>query len=168
MECKHCGDWIVLAGTGRPPSYCSARCRVAASRARKKSPFPTLMTSRSSWTRCAGKRPIQTNGRAASSTDKRTWSSFADVQAGVGNGFGVMLGDGLGCYDLDHVTDGQAREFIASIPESVVFVERSVSGDGVHIFIEAPESAGWKRVIGGISVERYSAGRFIRVTGNKL
>lgn len=168
MNCERCGEYVVLAGIGQRPRFCSTRCRVAAHRASKRSTFPQLMTSRSSWTRCAGKRPIQPNGRAASSTDMGTWSSFADVQAGVGDGFGVMLGDGLGCYDLDHVTDIQAREFIASIPESIIFTERSVSGNGVHVFIEAPESAGWKRVIGGISVERYSAARFIRVTGIRL
>lgn len=79
-----------------------------------------------------------------------------------------MLGGGLGCYDLDHVTDVQAREFIASIPEPVVFTECSVSGDGVHVFIEAPESAGWKKLVNGVSVERYSQGRFIRVTGERF
>lgn len=166
MECKRCGDWIVLAGIGRPPSFCSARCRVAAARARKK--IPTSLTSRESWVRADGKRPIQPNGRPASSTDSSTWASFDSVQSGAGDGFGIMLGSGLGCYDLDHVTDVQAREFIASIPGPVVFTERSVSGNGVHVFVEAPESAGWKRVIGGISVERYSAARFIRVTGNRF
>lgn len=168
MNCERCGEYVVLAGIGQRPKFCSTRCRVAAHRASKRSTFPKSMTSRSSWTRCAGKRPIQPNGRAASSTDVRTWSSFADVQAGAGDGSGIMLGGGLGCYDLDHVTDSQAREFIASIPEPVVFAERSISGDGVHVFVEAPESAGWKKLVNGVSVERYTQGRFIRVTGNRF
>lgn len=77
-----------------------------------------------------------------------------------------MLGDGLGCYDLDHVTDAEARRFIAGIAEPVVYAERSMSGEGVHVFIEAPEAAGWKRMIDNISVERYARARFIRVTGD--
>lgn len=166
MECKRCGDWIVLAGTGRPPSYCSARCRVSAARARKS--LPKAMTVRESWVRADGKRPIQPNGRAASSTNVRTWHSFAAVQSGAGDGFGIMLGGGLGCIDLDHVSDSEAREFIKSIPEPIIFAERSMSGAGVHVFIEADAGAGWKRNVNGLSVERYTKDRFIRVTGNQF
>lgn len=72
-----------------------------------------------------------------------------------------MLGDGLGCYDLDHVTDGAARQIIADIPERVIFLERSMSGAGVHVFVEAPEGPGRRRD----GVERYTRARFIRVTG---
>lgn len=79
-----------------------------------------------------------------------------------------MLGGGLGCYDLDHVTDAEVRDFLATVPEPVLYVERSMSGDGVHVFIEAPEGPGWRRVIDGISVERYTRQRFIRVTGDRL
>ncbi len=79
-----------------------------------------------------------------------------------------MLGDGLGCYDLDHVTDEQAHRFMAEIAEPVIFAERSVSGNGVHVFIEAPEAPGWKRVVDGVSVERYTKARFIRTTLNRL
>lgn len=76
-----------------------------------------------------------------------------------------MLGAGLGCYDLDHVSDAEARAFIATVPERVVYAERSMSGAGVHVFVEAAEARGWKRRVGGLSVERYSRQRFIRVTG---
>ncbi len=75
-----------------------------------------------------------------------------------------MLGGGLGCYDLDHVTDVEAREFAASIPERIVFAERSMSGRGVHIFVEAPEARGWRRG----NVERYTRARFIRMTGARF
>jgi len=75
-----------------------------------------------------------------------------------------MLGDGLGCYDLDHVSDVVARELIAAIPEPVLYVERSVSGEGFHVFVEADEGVGWKRP----PVERYTRGRFIRVTLNMV
>lgn len=81
---------------------------------------------------------------------------------------GVMLGGGLGCYDLDHVSDAEARAFLATIPERVLYVERSMSGDGVHVFVEAAESAGTRRVVDGIHVERYTRARFIRTTGNGI
>jgi len=79
-----------------------------------------------------------------------------------------MLGSGLGCYDLDHVSDAEARAFIATIPEPVIYAERSMSGDGVHVFIAADEARGWKRKIDGIHVERYARERFIATTLNRF
>lgn len=118
--------------------------------------------------RAAGKRPLQVNGRAASCTDQSTWASFAEVQRGPGSGFGIMLGAGLGCYDLDDVSDDQIREFVTTVREPIVYVERSVSGKGAHVFIEAPESAGSVALVDGISVEKYTRARFIRMTCNRF
>lgn len=123
------------------------------------------MTTGRRWVRADGKRPVQVDGSPASSTDPSTWASFAEVKS---KPHGIMLGDGLGAYDLDHVTDAEARGFIATITEPVVYAERSMSGNGVHVFIEAPEAAGWKRTVNGVSVERYTRARFIRVTGNRF
>lgn len=149
----------MYAGKGQRPRFCSTRCRVAAHRASRR--LPVEMTGRRSWTRADGKRPVRPDGRPASSTDSSTWSTFSDVQAGSGDGFGVMLGGGLGCFDLDHVSDDEIREFVASVREPIAFVERSVSGEGAHVFVLAPESRGWRRN----GVEFYSRARFIRVTG---
>ena len=77
-----------------------------------------------------------------------------------------MLGGGLGCYDLDGVTDAEARQLVAGIPERVVFMERSMSGRGVHVFVEAVESAGSKKWQG--RHERYTRERFIRMTGDRF
>lgn len=120
-----------------------------------------MMTSRRSWARADGKRPVQPSGRPASSTNPNTWVSFGEVQSGFGDGYGVMLGGGLGCYDFDHVTDADARVLVSSVPEPIVWVERSVSGRGVHVFVEAPEGPGCRQV----GFERYTRSRFIRVTG---
>lgn len=79
-----------------------------------------------------------------------------------------MLGGGLACFDLDHVTDEQARSFIESVSLPVVFVERSVSGTGVHVFVRAAEQPGSRRVVDGVSVEFYSKQRLIRVTGRRF
>lgn len=104
------------------------------------------------------------DGTPASSTNPETWSSFEEVQSGAGDGFGIMLGNGLGCFDMDHVTDDEARAFLATVEQRVVFVERSVSGEGVHIFVEALEAPGRRRG----NVEFYSRQRFIRVTGQSF
>ncbi|QEA30402.1 DNA primase [Microbacterium sp. CBA3102] len=123
------------------------------------------MTSIPCWVRADGKRPIRCDGRAASSTDPSTWASFDAVRrSSAGDGMGVMLGGGLGCYDLDHVSDADLRDFVAGVVEPVVFIERSMSGNGFHVFIEAPEERGWKRG----NVERYTRERFIRVTGDSV
>lgn len=126
------------------------------------------MTARASWVRAAGKRPVTVSGSPASSTDQKTWSSFTEVvKSTAGDGFGVMLGDGLGCWDLDHCLVGSdlevwARAVLADI-EAPLWVERSVSGTGIHVFVAAPEARGFKRG----NVEFYSRQRFIRVTGDR-
>lgn len=127
------------------------------------------MTQRRAWTRRDGKRPITVAGRQASSTNPATWASFESVQHGAGDGIGIMLGAGLGCYDLDHCLDGGviagwACDAIAAISESVVWVERSMSGDGLHIFVETRATSGYRR--GG--VEFYPRSRFIAVTGDRF
>lgn len=109
------------------------------------------------------------DGSPASSTDPSTWSTYAEVRASsAGDGFGVMLGRGLGCYDLDHVTPEGAHAFVSTITEPVIWAEWSMSGSGVHVFVNAPEEKGWKRVVDGLSVERYTRQRFIRVTGSRF
>lgn len=160
-KCEQCGLGMLLARTDA--RFCSTKCRVYWHRAAKR--LPARLTSDARWVRADGKRPIMVGGRAASSTDPATWASFDAVrQSKVGDGHGVMLGGGLGCYDLDHVSDADLRDFVAGVVEPIVFVERSMSGNGFHVFIEAEESKGWKRG----SVERYTRERFIRVTGDRI
>lgn len=158
IRCE-CGvELPTRAGRGRRARYCSSACRQRAYRARQ---LPAALAAGVRWVRADGKRPITLGGRPASSTDPLTWSTIAAVRASdIGDGFGVMLGAGLGCYDLDHVADREARAIIAKIPEPIVYVERSMSGTGVHVFVEAEEGPGWRRG----NVERYTRGRFIRVT----
>lgn len=154
-----------LAGVGRIRRYCSNACRQRAYRARQ---VPAEMRGRR-WVRADGKRPIRCDGTPASSVNPATWSTLAAVrESTAGDGFGVMLGGGLGCYDLDHVTDGQVRAFLASVGEPVVMIERSMSGEGAHVFIRADESPGWKRTVDGVSVERYTRARFIRTTLERM
>ncbi len=123
------------------------------------------MTERDQWVRADGKRPIQCDGRPASSTKPTTWAGYSSVRTSTaGDGLGFMLGAGIGCYDLDHVDAEVARALMAGIPEPVVYAEWSVSGCGVHVFILAEEGPGSRRD----GVERYTRARFIRMTGHKF
>lgn len=157
---------------GATPKYCSSACKQKAYRQRgrprrrpSRSRLPEVLTRRRTWVRAEGKRPVQVNGQAASSTQPSTWSSYEAVKdSTVGDGYGIMLGGGVGCYDLDHVTDDEIREFLATVEEPIIYMERSVSGEGAHVFIKAAGSPGWRRG----NVERYTRERFIRMTGNEL
>jgi len=154
--------------------FCTSKCRVYAHRAAKRLPaFPAAMTGRDRWVRrAADKRPLTVTGRAASCTDPRTWSSFATAAASAaGAGLGYCLGDGIAAWDFDHcIVDGElagwAREAIADIRDPLL-IEVSQSGEGAHVFVEAPEGPG-RRIRDGRNIEFYSAGRYIAVTGNKL
>ncbi|CAB0806739.1 DNA primase [Corynebacterium diphtheriae] len=82
-----------------------------------------------------------------------------------------MLGNGLGCYDIDHcyidgVLDGWVFEFIKTIDEPIIYAERSISGEGLHVFIKTDERAGQKLRFMGKTVEAYTRQRFIRTTLN--
>nr|DAX93945.1 MAG TPA: Primase-pol, REPLICATION.8A [Caudoviricetes sp.] len=125
------------------------------------------MTDGPRWVRADGKRPITPVGAAASSTNPSTWCSFDEVQQGAGDGYGIMLGGGLGCYDLDNALEDSvaklwARDIIESIKEPIVYVEKSVRGRGLHVFVQLTEQKGTRRSVGDGSVEKYSYGRFIR------
>lgn len=169
--CEQCGcTFDAVNRRGITPRFCSNACRQKAYRQRRKNALPSVLTDRAQWVRAAGKRPIQVDGSPASSTNPATWSAYKEVmKSTAGDGFGIMLGSGLGCYDLDHCLNGGvlepwAQEALEAIEEPVVFTEVSVSGHGLHVFVEVPEGPGSRRG----NVERYTRARFIRVTGKKF
>lgn len=98
--------------------------------------------------------------------------SYAEAKKSpFGTGLGVVLGGGIGCWDLDHcIVDGEllpwAADVIAGV-EAPLWVERSMSGDGVHVFVHAPEGDAVK-IRDGRNIEFYSQGRYIAVTGDRL
>lgn len=148
--------------------FCSTRCRVAAHRSRQqRAALPTALTDRTAWVRRVGKRPVRLDGSPASSTTPSTWSTYADALAATaGDGVGVMLGAGLACWDLDHCLDAEslapwAADVLAAIDDPL-WVERSMSGTGLHVFVNAAEAPGHRRD----GVEFYSRHRFIAVTGD--
>lgn len=165
LWCEQCGREFTHARPGRTPKFCTARCRKAASRARPR--LPRELTDAPRWTARDGKRPVCLDGRPASSTVVDTWTAYENVRHVP---HGIMLGGGLGCWDLDHCLDGDtlagwAQEVVDRIPpESVVWSERSMSGDGLHVFVRSPERPGRRRD----GVEFYSRARFIAVTGDRF
>lgn len=156
---------------------CSTRCRVAAHRAAKKRVFPLELTTRGRWVRRAGdKRPLTTTGRAASSTDARTWSTYknaAESVAGVGLGFVLSSDDDVVCIDLDHCLNpltGRLAPWAAAIirDAGTTYVEVSPSGDGLHIWGRADVRQGRRiRRPDGTAVEVYGTGRYIAMTGRR-
>lgn len=148
--------------------FCSGRCRVASHRQSKR--IPEVMRSRKSWVRADGKRPITVHGEPASSTNYGTWSTFDEVKSSsAGDGFGFMLGDGVGCYDFDDALvngslTAKAKKLLDSVSEPIMFAEVSMSGAGLHVFVDAPEGPGVNRA----GYERYTRSRFIRMTGREF
>lgn len=121
------------------------------------------------------KVPRQLNGRHASSTDPRTWTTYSAARASnLGEGIGWVLGEGIGCIDLDHcIVDGRlqswAEAIIRKYRRRALLIERSWSGDGVHIFLRMKPGGG-RRIRDGRNIEVYppDSGRYIAVTGRRF
>lgn len=172
MPCTWCGEPIAKSGArGRTARYCSGRCRVAAHRFRAR--VPAELTSEDRWVRHSRKRPITPAGRAASSTNSRTWTSLADVDASTaGDGIGFVLsGDGIACIDIDHCLrpDGSLEPWASRLLRDVppTWIEVSPSRTGLHVWGIATVGAGRMLTMpNGGGVEVYDRGRYITVTRN--
>ena len=170
LECQECGGGFDRKSKQKP-KFCSNACKQKAYRARRKNDGIPLGRFRSEprWVRAKSKKPLQVSGKNASSTNPETWTTFKNVlDSKAGDGFGVMLGNGLGCYDIDHCFEsgnlkGWVIDYIRSIQEEVIYTEVSRSGEGLHLFFLA-KSHGPGFVKDG--VERYTQERFIRTTFN--
>lgn len=119
------------------------------------------------------------DGSPASSTNPETWTTYDRVVVGddlPGDGYGIMLGDGLACYDIDRCFNANTtrmeltpwgRQVLAMIMRErarVLFAEISCSGNGLHVFVEGEPGPGRRTN----SYEYYSRDRFIRVTGERV
>lgn len=170
MPCTWCGEPIAKSGArGRTARYCSGRCRVAAHRFRAR--VPAELASEDRWVRHTRKRPITIAGRAASSTNSRTWTSLRNVDnSTVGDGIGFVLnGDGIACIDIDHCLhpDGSLEPWAARLLRRVppTWIEVSPSRTGLHVWGAATVGAG--RVLkmpNGGGVEVYDRNRYVTVT----
>lgn len=174
-SCAHCSAPLNLLRSDA--RFCSAKCRVYANRA----PIPAELRRLDRWVRWdlverrgrVDKVPMTLTGRHASSTDPATWTDYTAAKAsrvGVGLGF-VLNGDGVSCIDLDDcLVDGkpnaQAQALMDRFPTA--WVELSPSGTGLHLWGTAPAGPGRRTSVDGLSVEFYSAGRYITVTGHTI
>ena len=61
-----------------------------------------------------------------------------------------------------------ARGIVERQRSEAFLVERSMSGEGVHIFLPMAEARGRKIRDGEVSVEIYSRERYIAVTGDRI
>lgn len=151
--------------------FCSGRCRVSHHRFKA---LPAEMVTATRWVRHdASKRPLSaTDGVSAGWQLPGAWTTYAEAKKSpYGVGLGFVLGGGFGCWDLDHcIVDGEllpwAREVIAGIADPL-WVERSMSGDGVHVFVRSDEGDAVK-IRDGRNIEFYSKDRYIAVTGDRL
>lgn len=80
-----------------------------------------------------------------------------------------MLGAGLACWDLDGVIDDDgalhpdAQRVLEHVGSDAVWVERSMSGRGLHVFVWG---GGQSQVSERVSY--YAHSRFIAVTGDRF
>ncbi len=90
-------------------------------------------------------------------------------------GIGYTLTGIVGCIDLDHCIDGNgdlskfAQDCIALAPGA--YVEKSISGNGIHIwgrFILPSGHSGFRGQSNANAVECYLSKRYILITGNRL
>lgn len=166
-RCEQCGCGIALLRSGA--RFCGAKCRVYASRA---AVLPPEMTRRRRFVRYSTRKvPLTVHGRPASSTDSSTWSTLAEARVSTaGTGVGFVLGEGIGCIDLDHcisggVVAGWAQEILDA--NKGTYTEVSMSGEGLHIFGLLEEAPGRVHKRQGRSVEVYSRERYIALTGRR-
>lgn len=170
--CEWCGGAINLLR--EHARFCSPKCRVYANRAAKKTPrLPAELVGQARWVRWGlearnGKQtkvPLMLSGRRAASNRPATWATFEAVKASaVGDGFGFVVGAGIGCIDLDKCVDESgviavwAQEIIDANPNT--FTEISVSGTGIHVWGFLSEQAG-RKVRDGRNIEVYARDRYI-------
>ena len=120
--------------------------------------------------------PTRPNSKAKVN-DPYSWGSFDQADAAYyeggwdGVGF-VLTGNGIAGVDLDNcVVDGvlnpDAIQFLADI--DAAYIEFSPSGNGVHALGFAKNlDKGVKGQLDGLSVELYTSGRYLTVTGHVI
>ena len=120
------------------------------------------------------KMPMTIDGKAASSTNAATWTTYDDVCDALimGEGFdgiGLVLGADVQGIDLDDCrsADGSLTDLATEVLERVDgYAEVSPSGTGIKIF--ARTNLDGSRTKKEVGVELYRDGRYFTVTGHQL
>lgn len=87
----------------------------------------------------------------------------------MGLGF-VLNGDGIACLDIDHcLENGVLTPWAAAMLDRIppTYMEVSPSGTGLHVWGLGWLPQGRKVHVAGGTVECYSSGRYITVTGRR-
>ena len=125
------------------------------------------------------KVPTDQAGKAIDFTNPEKFLAFNDALAAFRNnsnldgiGFAMTPKDGLCCIDLDHCFDEGGRLLTQAwmILKDIgpTYVERSPSGQGLHIWTKASVIDGRRfKTPDGAEVEIYGEGRYMTITGNR-
>lgn len=132
------------------------------------------LDARGDWT----KPPCRVRGRGrASTTDPRTWATFAEARAayekGGFDGIGVVLTNGIAGIDPDHAIDGDGaiKPWAAEVLDKFkgTYRERSPSGEGFRIFVHGqPKHCGKGGPDNHLEVYAKDSPRYLTVTGHAL
>ena len=120
------------------------------------------------------KLPVTAEGRPASTTDAKTWTTFEDAVDGMilegFDGVGLVLGEDVQGIDLDDCRDtatGSLSELAQEVLEKVSgYAEVSPSGTGIKVFSRTNLDASRTKKEAG--VELYREGRYFTVTGHAI
>lgn len=107
----------------------------------------------------------------ASSTDPETWMSYDAALEDPNRRIGFVLGEGIGCIDLDHcLVDGKLSDGAAVVLAMVgsTWIEVSPSGDGLHIWGRFRKAGRCVGSVYGQPVEVYDHARYVTVTGKRF
>ncbi|CAB4145917.1 Virulence-associated E [uncultured Caudovirales phage] len=121
------------------------------------------------------KMPMTVEGRAASSTNPLTWTTYGDVvdtliMDDTFDGIGLVLGADVQGIDLDDCRDlesGELNAFANEVLERVQgYTEVSPSGTGIKVF--AKTNLDGSRTKKEVGLELYREGRYFTVTGHVI
>src|SRR5215218_2780872 len=114
----------------------------------------------------------------AGCNDPKNWATYEEALAALERGdvhaVGVVLGktDSFTVVDLDDaISEGEMTPFAANVLDTLnSYTEVSISGTGLHIFVEATKpGADCRRDDLGVEVyDGRSGARFVVVTGNQI
>jgi hypothetical protein len=124
------------------------------------------------------KVPFTTRGKFASSTNPKTWASYADVVAVADKycGIGFVLANGYGLIDLDGCRNPETGLITpgaqAIVSELESYTEISPSGTGLHIYVKDKLGDAHSVTRKQFGVEIYAgiplAGRYTTITQDHL
>jgi hypothetical protein len=120
------------------------------------------------------KVPYSISGQRASTTDPESWSNYDTAMSAAsefdGIGFVFSAGDPFTGIDLDDcIIDGELHPAAAAIVDELAsYSERSPSGRGLHVILEAELHSDRHKTANtpwGGAFEAYDRGRFFTITG---